>query len=69
MKSLKSATSSKSTDSYTKIRRVFRTAQLVTATLFSYFLQMLKARKVEKLNMVFKNISDLFKKYDKGIKQ
>ena len=30
---------------------------------------MLKAKRIEKLNMIFKNASDLLKKYDKGIRQ
>ena len=69
MRSQKSVKSTLSTDSNTKIRKLFSTESFITALLFSYFLQMLKNNRIEKLNMVFKNSSDLLRKYDKFIKQ
>ena len=47
---------------------MYSTDSLIKASLFVYFLHLVKANKIDKLNMVFKNASDLLRKYDKYFK-
>lgn len=69
MRSMKSANSSLSNDSYSKLKKLFHTSKLETAILFAYFLQMVKLRKVDQINSIFKRVSYRLKQYDSFINQ
>ena len=68
MRSRKSGASSLSNDSFVKVKQLYCSDSLIKTSLFSYFLHMVKSNKIDKLNMVFKNASDILRKYDKHIK-
>lgn len=69
MRSLRSGNSSLSNDSYARLKKLFHTSKLETAILFAYFLQMVKLRKTEQINSIFKNLSNRLGQYDRFINQ
>jgi hypothetical protein len=69
MRSMKSGNSSLSNDSYTRLKKLFHTSKLETAMLFAYFLHMVKLKKTDQINAIFKNLSVRLKQYDRFISQ